>query len=408
MDDPLIWCLILLILLVLVHRAAKARAILANDEDPDHSDALTGLLTLLLAAAGAALVYLLYGRAWYIVVPAAAGVIFLFLIFGILLPERLALLASDKDREQWKKRTGFLRVLSKPFFGLTGLLIGLIAKAKKIPPEELEDNVTEEEIIDLVKEGNEQGVLEDSEMTMISNIIELDNKEVQDIMTHRKQITAIDADEMGPKEAWAFMLDHTYSRYPLYRGDIDNILGILHLKDLARLLLEEDTGEGKPDRTLEDIARKPLYVADTQGIDDVFRQMQTKKIHMAVAVDEYGQTAGVVAMEDILEEIVGNILDEYDIDETFVAKVSENRYILKGLTTIEEMNSVLGLHVTSDEFDTVNGFLISLLGRIPEEGEEPNITYGGWHFKVMEVKDNRIQYVKVTKPPKTGRNMKMK
>ena len=177
----------------------------------------------------------------------------------------------------------------------------------RIKPSDLEEKVTEDEIIYMVNEGQERGVFDAGEAEMISNIIELDEKEAQDIMTPKKKIIAINS-EMKIEEALRFMLSENYSRYPLYEENRDNIIGILHLKDVINAYISDDS----KDKQLKDIAREPYFVPDTQNINILFHDMQEKNIHMAIVIDEYGQTAGLVAMEDFLEEIVGNIQDEYD------------------------------------------------------------------------------------------------
>lgn len=251
------------------------------------------------------------------------------------------------------------------------------------------ENVTEEEIINLVSEGHEQGVLEASEMEMIHNIFEMDDKEVEDIMTHRKNIVAIDVDT-DVEYAAHFMLEEKYSRYPVYEGDIDNIIGILHLRDVMRVVMNKEDM-----RPIREIMRKPYYVPDTKSINSLFKEMQQKKMHMAVVVDEYGQTSGIVAMEDILEEIVGNILDEYDVDENFITQTGPDTYIMKGLTPLSDIEDVLDIHFEEDDYDTLNGLIISELEHIPEDGETANVCLQGFEFQVLSVKDKMISEVRV-------------
>ena len=254
-----------------------------------------------------------------------------------------------------------------------------------------EENITEEEIINLVSEGHEQGVLEASEMEMIHNIFEMDDKEVEDIMTHRKNIVAIDVNT-DVESAAHFMLEEKYSRYPVYEEDIDNIIGILHLRDVMRVVMNKEDR-----RPIREIMRKPYYVPDTKGINSLFKEMQQKKMHMAVVVDEYGQTSGIVAMEDILEEIVGNILDEYDVDENFITQVAPDTYIMKGMTPLGDIEDVLDIHFEEDDYGTLNGLLISELEHIPEDGETASVNLQGFIFQVLSVKDKMISEVRVTR-----------
>ena len=226
---------------------------------------------------------------------------------------------------------------------------------------------------------------------MIGRVMELDTKDAGDIMTPRTKVVGIDV-EMPIAEALRFMLGQAFSRYPLYEEDIDHVIGILHLKDLTRCVIydEDET------KTLADIARKPYFVPSGMDIDDLFRQMQAKHTHMAIVVDEYGQTEGVVSMEDILEEIVGNIFDEYDVEEREIVRQSEGRYLIRGLADLQDVADELGIEAPED-YETLNGLLISELGRIPAEGEKPEIPYQGWVFHVLDVKENRIRMVRAVK-----------
>jgi len=252
------------------------------------------------------------------------------------------------------------------------------------------DGVTEEEIISMVSEGHEQGVLEESEAEMIHNIFELGDKDVSDIMTHRKSIIGIDANT-ALEEAAHIMLDERFSRYPVYEGDIDNVIGILHLKDVMRSLMNEEET-----KTIREIIREPYFVPNTQNVDVLFKEMQHKKVHMAVVIDEYGQTDGIVAMEDFIEEIVGNILDEYDIDEEFIRETGNHTYIMRGLTPLEAIEDVLDIKFEEKDFDTLNGLIISKLERIPISGETTVIELYKYRFEVISVENNMIQYVAVS------------
>ena len=258
-----------------------------------------------------------------------------------------------------------------------------------------EGDVTEEEIIHMVNEGHEQGIIQASEAKMISNIFELGDKEAQNIMTHRNNIVAIDADTRL-RDAIAFMLAGNNSRYPVYEENIDHIVGILHLKDAMRF---HGSGEKQdvPLRELEGLMREPYFVPQTKNIDELFREMQAEKLQMVIVVDEYGQTDGLVAMEDILEEIVGNILDEYDEESEYIEEKGNDEYVIEGMTPLEELEERLGISFEEEEFETLNGFLISRMDRIPEPDEQFDMDYKGYHFKVLTVENKMIQSVLVSK-----------
>ena len=219
------------------------------------------------------------------------------------------------------------------------------------------------------------------------------------IMTNRKSIVAIDAD-MTLKDAITFMMEGNNSRYPVYEENIDHIIGILHLKDALRY--HADAGNySRPLRNLEGLMREPVFIPRTRNIDELFREMQAGKQQMVVVVDEYGQTDGLVAMEDILEEIVGNILDEYDEISEHIEEKGNDEYVMEGMTPLEELEERFGISFEDEAFETLNGFLISRLDRIPEPDEQFDVDYCGYHFKILAVENKMIQSVLVTKLPET-------
>lgn len=253
---------------------------------------------------------------------------------------------------------------------------------------------TEEEIISMVHEGHEQGLIQASEAKMITNIFEFDDKQAQDIMTHRSNIVAIDG-EVTLDEASRFMLQQRHSRYPVYEENIDHILGILHLKDALRMQYK-DQNRNEPVGKIPGLLREAKFIPETSKVDTLFRTMQSTKLQMVVVVDEYGQTSGLIALEDILEEIVGNIMDEYDEEEEHIAQTSKDQYIIEGLTPLKELEERFGISFHEEEFETLNGFLIARMDKIPDPQDEFNIDVGGYNFKVVSAANNRIQSVLVT------------
>lgn len=243
----------------------------------------------------------------------------------------------------------------------------------------------------MVTEGHEQGVILEDEAEMINNIFEFGEKEAKDVMSPRQKIEGID-ETLSLEEAMNLMLEHGFSRYPLYEEDLDNIIGVLHLKDAMRYYMRDK------DAVLKEIAREPFFVHPTQNIQKLLKDMQTKKIHMAIVVDEYGQTEGIVAMEDILEEIVGNILDEYDEEEHDIIRLGQdNCYLMRGLARLDEIAELLEIEFPDEDIDTLNGFLLYELGRLPLDEEEINIVYQGYSFHPIDIHDKMIAQVKVTK-----------
>lgn len=255
------------------------------------------------------------------------------------------------------------------------------------------DNVTEEEIVSLVNESHEQGNIETSEATMINNIFELDDKEAKDIMTHRKNVVAISAD-LTLDETAMFILNDGHSRFPVYDGEMDNIVGILYLRD-AFLFREKKAMGSNTLKDIDGLLREAVYIPETRKIQDIFKEMQQKKIHLVVVIDEYGQVSGVVTMEDILEEIVGNIFDEYDEVTNNIVKISDNTYEIEGITPLYELSLKLGIDFGDEDLETLNGYLIAKLDRIPKEDEKPVIDVDGCHYNVLEVKDKMISKVRL-------------
>ncbi len=326
-------------------------------------------------------------------------IILVYLVFlvGNAIPRRAALKNSEDKAYRFSGILLFLFQFFHIFVLLIEKTVYILFRITGRKWSEYQDSVTEEEIRLIVNEGLQQGVLENTEVEMISNIMEMDEKEVRDVMTRRTQIQAFDA-SITIEEALQFMLEKSYSRFPVYEGDIDNIIGIIFWKDITKYYIQNK------DKTvsIKQLAKKAYLVPDTQKVNVLFQEMQIKKISMAIAIDEYGQTAGIVAMEDILEEIVGNIYDEFDADERMIIKQRDGRYFMRGLAALEDVAKELHLHMDKEleDYDTLNGFLVSQIGHIPNEKEKVNIIYQGYEFRVVDIKDRMIRFVRVHKEEK--------
>lgn len=327
----------------------------------------------------------------------------LFVMVGILVAIGMISFkkVSVNEPQKWVYRTAKLvRTLITVFWPLTFFTVKLsdgFVRLFGIDPHKSEEDVTEEEIISIVDDAHEQGVIEESEAEMIQNIMEFSDKEAQDIMTHRKNINAID-EKTSLKEALILMLNGSNSRYPVYRDDIDDIIGILHLKDAMKEMMFENRATEAIGK-IPNLIRDASYIPETRSINDLFERMQAKKLHMAIVVDEYGQTSGIVTMEDILEEIVGNILDEYDEDDHFIIEQLDNTYLMKGLTPLEDVEETLSIDLQEEDYETLNGYLTSLLGHIPNIDEDKEIRANGYLFTILAVENNTIQRVRVEKLP---------
>ena len=262
--------------------------------------------------------------------------------------------------------------------------------------KELDEDGTEREIIAIVNEGQENGTIEPEEAEMIANIFELSDKEAVDIMTHRNHIKAFD-DETKLKDALKEIINNNFSRYPVFHEDLDHITGILHLKDAIRL--REEAPKLNPTLAeLSDELREAVFVPETKTVNSLFKQMQSSNTQMVIVVDEYGQTSGLVAMEDILEEIVGNIQDEYDDDNDRIVEDDKGEnYLIEGLTKLEDLSERLGIDFGDTEFETINGHLISLMEHIPEKGDHFETDIGAYHFKVEDVEDKMIKSISVSR-----------
>ncbi len=318
---------------------------------------------------------------------------FITLVCGELVPKRYAMKYSDKVAKMSAKPLKITGVIFSPFIKIVTLSVNAVLKLMGINPNEDEDTVTEEEILLMVNEGQEKGLIGDEESEMINNIFEFDDKTAMNVMTHRTEIAAFDINDDYDK-VLNTAVEERYSRFPVYETSVDNIIGIIHIKDLLKV--------DKESFNLKDIMREASYVPKSQKIDDVFDVLKDNNTHMVVVVDEYGGTAGIVTMEDILEELVGNIRDEYDEEEVIentIEKITDDTYIVEGLMEIDNINDQLSIEIPDDEYETISGLVIALLGEIPEEDQNPEIDYGRYTFTVLKSNEKIIELVKIKVHP---------
>ncbi|WP_404331679.1 hemolysin family protein [Mesobacillus maritimus] len=316
------------------------------------------------------------------------------LVLGELVPKRLAM---QKPEAIAMAAAGPLTLLSKitsPFVKFLTLSTNMVVRLFGVDPKAEDENVTEEEIRMMVDVGRENGTIQASEKLMINNIFEFDNKTVSDIMTHRTNINAIPID-MSLEETLQVVNQEKYTRFPVYEENFDHIIGILHLKDLVQFIEIGDRAAFN----LRELIREPYYVLESVRIDQLFRDMQKNNFHMAVALDEYGGTDGIVTIEDLIEEIVGNIFDEYDepeLDVVEIEKVNETSYLLAGTINLYEVEDLLKVELPTKNYDTLSGFMLGQLGYIPAAHERPVFEYQGIVYAVTEMNDRRIVRVKVS------------
>lgn len=221
------------------------------------------------------------------------------------------------------------------------------------------------------------------------------DRDAKDVMTHRRDIFAIDGDE-PLDQAIKLMLEERYSRFPIYNETIDEIIGFMHLKDAMTCYFKcED--RTRPIKEFKEYIRPVKFIPETKHIDKLFKEMQAKKYHIAIIIDEYGQTFGLVTMEDILEEIVGNIMDEHDDETKEIVRCADGSYVTDGIIDLKDLEELLDIEFEKDEYETLNGFMIDKLDRIPAEGETWIVEYEGYKFTSLEVDNNAIESVKIEK-----------
>ena len=318
--------------------------------------------------------------------------ILIVLVFGIYTPQKVA----SRKPEAWALRLAgpvhVVEFLFYPIIFLTDGLANLLARVFGVDPLSDTDDVTEEEIISMVNEGHEQGVLLASEAEMIHNIFEFGDKEAKDIMTHRKNICALDGTRTF-RQALEFIKENNYSRFPVFLDDIDNIIGVLHIKEALELSLDAAVYD-TPVSKIKGLIREVDFIPETRNINSLFAMMQAAKSHLVIVVDEYGQTAGIVAMEDILEEIVGNIEDEHDEQDMIEKQVDENEYVFSCRLEVKYLNERYGLGIEeSREYDTLAGYIISHLDGIPSAGQ--SLTVDGLEIRVLRTTRSRIELARV-------------
>ncbi|MFD2445444.1 hemolysin family protein [Bacillus sp. CGMCC 1.16607] len=325
------------------------------------------------------------------------------LVLGELVPKRLALQKAEEISYFAVMPLTILSKITSPFVKLLTLSMNVIVRLFGVDPNAEDENVTEEEIRMMVDVGKEKGTIQDSEKVMINNIFEFDNKTVSDIMTHRTNIVTIPID-FSLKETAHIVNVEKYTRFPVYEDNIDHIVGILHVKDLIQFV--ENCEEGT--FNLRELIREPYYVLESIRTDHLFYDMQKNNVHLAIVVDEYGGTDGIVTIEDLIEEIVGNIFDEHDepdTDEEEIIEIDSHTFLFPGTTNLYEVEDILKVNFHTNEYDTLSGFVIGQLGYIPVGSDHPSIEYENLTFAVEEMNDLRIMKVKVTVNEKTNNDV---
>ena len=312
------------------------------------------------------------------------------LVFGELVPKRIALQKSEQMAMLSVRPIVFVFKFAKPFVKLLSLSTNVLLRVIGMSDTDLEEKVSREEIKSLVDAGEEYGVINQIEKEMINSIFDFDDKLAKEVMTPRTEVYMINSQLPLSIEE---LLEENYSRIPVYEGDMDNIIGILYLKDF----LHEAYQVGFENVDIKKLLHRPYFVPECKNIDQLFKELQKSKRHLAVLIDEYGGFSGIVTIEDLIEEVMGDINDEYDDDEPFIRKIDNDTYIVNGLISIKELNDKLHLNLDeeTEDYDTLGGFLINQIDYIPSETEECMVEYENLVFKIECVKDKRIEMVKI-------------
>ncbi len=308
------------------------------------------------------------------------------LIFGELVPKRLAMRNSEKIAFGTIGIVRAISIITAPFVKLLTASTNGVSKLFGISGTD-EETVTEEEIRMMVDVGEEKGSIKEEEKELINNVFEFNDKVVSEIMIHRKDIYAIDINS-DVDNILKELDEYKYSRIPVYEESIDNIVGMLFIKDLLANVKKKDKVK------ISKIIREPYFVSENKPIDELFRDLQKNKHQLAIVLDEYGGTAGLVTMEDIIEELVGNIFDEYDDEEKEFEKIDDNTFLISGSVSIHDLRKILGVEIPEGEYDTLSGYLIELLGRIPSDDEKPVIETKRVTYKIEDYEEKRILWVK--------------
>ena len=315
---------------------------------------------------------------------------FFTLVFGELVPKRLAMKNYEKIAFSSIGIIRGISIVTSPFVKFLTFVTNTISKIFGVGESD-EESITEEEIKMMIDQGEEKGTIEEEEKELINNVFEFNDITVSEIMRHRKDIFAVDIN-ISNEELLEELSDeeYRYSRIPVYDETIDDIKGILYVKDILKNIKKKSF-------KVKNVIKDAYFVSQNRLINEVFKELQKNKVQIAIILDEYGGTAGLITMEDILEELVGDIYDEYDKEEKQFEEIDENTYILVGSMPIYDVNKLLNADIPEGDYDTLSGFLQEELGRIPEEEENPIIETEKVTYKIEEYEDKRILKVKACK-----------
>ncbi|AJA49950.1 HlyC/CorC family protein [Clostridium pasteurianum DSM 525 = ATCC 6013] len=315
---------------------------------------------------------------------------YITLVFGELFPKRIALQKPETIALFSVVPIFYISKVMIPFVKLLSVSTNSLVSITGLDKEDSDEKLSKEDIKYLIETGKEQGVIDEAEKDMINGIFEFEDKLAKEVMTPRPEVFLIDVNRPITLLLDS-LLEEKYSRIPVYEDDIDNIIGILNIKDVVI----EAHKKGFESIDIRSILHTPYFVYENKNINKLFKELKNFRNHMAVLIDEYGGFSGIVTIEDLIEEVMGDIEDEYDDYEPNIRKVDNNTYIVNGLLSLNDLNDRLNLNLVSKSYDTIGGFLVSMLGRIPKKDEEKVIEYENIIFQIEEVNKKRIEKVKI-------------
>ena len=316
---------------------------------------------------------------------------YITLVLGELVPKRIALQNAEKVAMFSVKPIVIISKFTRPFVWFLSLSTNLILKVFGVDTEGVEEKISREELRSLVELGEEQGTINETERTMIDGIIKFDDILAKEVMTPRTETFCIEANA-DIKENINLILQENYSRIPIYEDDIDNIVGVIYMKDIFSAVINK----GIENINIKDIMKTSYLVPETRPIDKLLKDMQDSKNHIAILIDEYGGFSGIVTLEDLLEEVIGEIEDEYDENISDIERIDDKTYIVSGLVTISDINKYLDLELKSDFIDTIGGFIIEEIGTIPNKYINKEVVIDSIKFKILSVDDNRIDKIQIS------------
>lgn len=321
---------------------------------------------------------------------------FVTLIFGELVPKRIALQKAESLALFAAKPIVIISKIASPFIKILSWTTALILRMIGMHDENVEESLSREEIRSMVEVGQENGVFNETETEMINSIFAFDDILAESIMTPRTDVFCIDIED-PIEEYLSELMKMRYTRIPVYEDSIDHIIGVLNIKDFAA----EAQKVGFENVDVRKILRDPYFVPESKNIDDLFKDLQRSRQHLAILIDEYGGFSGVVSIEDLIEEVMGDIEDEFDQQEELMKQINENVYIIDGQMDLDDINEEFDLKLPTDDHETINGYMMDLLGFIPSENDHSILEDDNVIFKVMEMDANRITKIEVTLKDRT-------